>query len=138
MRNPMRYRPDPVKDGGFTLLELLVVLAILGLLAAFAAPPMLRYLSSAKISTANIQISNLSNSLDLFKLDVGRYPTTEEGLDSLLSAPPGVDQWHGPYVKDKASLTDPWGHPYRYQSPGKDAEFDLSTAGPDGTGTAGK
>lgn len=124
-------------DDGFTLLELLVVLAILGLLVSLAAPPVLRYLSGAKEHTAQVQISNLSASLDLFKLDVGRYPTTEEGLSALVAAPTGVENWNGPYIKNSASLTDPWGHPYSYRSPGENAEFDLTTQGPDGQGKAG-
>src|ERR1700746_2363489 len=86
-------------EGGYTLMELLVVLAILGLLAAIATPMVLHYLDSAKVSTAKTEVSNLAAGLDLFKYDVGRYPTTEEGLEALVSAPQGVDNWNGPYVK---------------------------------------
>lgn len=116
-------------EAGYTLMELLVVLAILGLLAAIATPMVLHYLDSAKVSTAKTEVSNLAAGLDLFKYDVGRYPTTEEGLEALVSAPDGVENWNGPYVKKTTKLTDPWGHPYNYRYPGSHAEFDLYSYG---------
>ncbi len=119
-------------DAGYTLMELLVVLAILGFLAAIATPMVIRYLDSAKLSTAKTEVSNLSASLDLFKYDVGRYPTTQEGLDALLKAPSSADNWNGPYIKKTTGLKDPWGHPYNYRSPGEHGEFDLFSYGPKG------
>src|SRR5437016_11833738 len=100
-------------------MELLVVLAILGLLAAIATPMVLHYLDSAKVSPAKTEVSNLAAGLDLFKYDVGRYPTTQEGLEALVSAPEGVDNWNGPYVKKTTKLSDPWGHSYNYRYPAR-------------------
>ncbi|HUD52756.1 type II secretion system major pseudopilin GspG, partial [Parvibaculum sp.] len=122
-------------EDGFTLIELLVVLAILALLTAIATPQVLKYLASAKVSAAHTQVESLSSALDLYKLDVGRYPNTQEGLSALVAAPAGVDSWNGPYVKKKTSLVDPWGHPYGYRSPGEHGEFDLYSDGPDTGGT---
>jgi general secretion pathway protein G len=116
-------------ESGYTLMELLVVLAILGLLAAIATPMVLHYLDSAKVSTAKTEVSNLAAGLDLYKYDVGRYPTTEEGLQALVVAPEGAENWNGPYVKKTTKLSDPWGHPYNYRFPGTHAEFDLYSYG---------
>ncbi|HEX4157905.1 MAG TPA: type II secretion system major pseudopilin GspG [Rhizomicrobium sp.] len=117
-------------EAGYTLMELLVVLAILGLLAAVATPMVLHYLDSAKVSTAKTEVSNLSAGLDLFKYDVGRYPTTQEGLEALVNAPEGVENWNGPYIKKTTKLADPWGHPYNYKFPGTHGgEFDLYSYG---------
>jgi general secretion pathway protein G len=120
------------RSAGFTLLELLVVLVILGLLAAIAAPRVMNYLGGAKTDTARIQIENLSTTLDLFRLDVGRYPSEDEGLEALLSPPPGADGWNGPYVRRPDMINDPWGRPYIYRFPGQAHEFDLYTLGSDG------
>jgi general secretion pathway protein G len=117
-------------EAGFTLMELLVVLAILGLLAAIATPMVLHYLDSAKLSSAKTEVSNLEASLDLYKYDVGSYPTTDQGLESLLRAPQGVDNWNGPYVKKTAKLTDPWGNPYKYKYPGDHGDYDIYSYGP--------
>lgn len=119
-------------EDGYTLIELLVVLAILGLLAAVATTQMLKYLSSAKFSTAHTEVESFSSALDLFKLDVGRYPSTQEGLGALLADPAGVENWNGPYVKATTSLNDPWGHPFIYRSPGEHGEYDLFSYGPNG------
>ncbi len=116
---------------GFTLLELLVVLVILGLLAAFAVPQVMNYLGGARSDAANIQISNLSTALDLYRLDVGRYPSTGEGLASLVTRPTAADRWTGPYVKKQESLIDPWGEPYDYRSPGQHGAYDLFSLGAD-------
>ncbi len=118
-------------QAGYTLMELLVVLAILGLLTAIATPYVLHYLETAKVKTARTEVANVTAGLDMFKADVGRYPTTEEGLDALFKAPPGVDNWDGPYIKKTDALNDPWGRPYHYESPGKHQnEFDLYSYGP--------
>jgi general secretion pathway protein G len=126
------------REDGYTLMELLVVLAILGMLAAIATPMVLHYLETAKVSTAKTEVSNLSAGLDLFRYDVGRYPTTEEGLKALVVAPPGVDNWNGPYVKKTTDLVDPWGKPYNYRSPGQHGEFDLYSNGPKGDHASAK
>ena len=117
---------------GFTLLELLVVLAILGLLAVVATPQVLKYLGKAKHETAKVQIQNLGTALDLYRFEVGRYPTTQEGLAALVAAPTGAARWNGPYVKKRESLTDPWDRPYGYRSPGQHGAYDLYTLGADG------
>jgi len=123
-------------EAGYTLMELLVVLAILGLLAAIATPMVLHYLDSAKVSTAKTEVANLSAGLDLFKYDVGRYPSTQEGLVALVSPPADAENWNGPYVKKTTKLSDPWGRSYYYRSPGSHGEFDIFSYG--ATGTAGK
>ena len=114
-------------------MELLVVLVILGLIAAFATPQLIKFLGSAKTNAAQIQIERLSGVLDLYRLEVGRYPTTDEGLQTLMEQPVGAERWNGPYLKKAKALTDPWGRPYIYQSPGEHGEFDLSTLGADGS-----
>ena len=119
------------RENGYTLVELLVVLAILGLLAAIATPQVIKYLNHARMSTAKTEVENFSSALDLFKLDVGRYPTTQEGLGALVTAPTGVAIWNGPYIKKNSTLTDPWGHPFNYRQPGQHGEFDLYSFGPD-------
>jgi general secretion pathway protein G len=125
-------RPRPAAaTAGFTLLELLVVLAILGLLAAFAVPQVMNYLGGARSDAAKIQVSNLSTALDLYRLDAGRYPSTDEGLDGLVTRPSGADRWNGPYVKRQESLIDPWGEPYLYRSPGQHGAYDLFSLGAD-------
>ena len=124
-------RPARAKDAGFTLLELLVVLAILGLLAAIVAPQVLRYLGTSRTQTAKVQIENISASLDHFQLDVGRYPTPEEGLDALVTAPPSAANWNGPYLKKSSALVDPWGVKYVYAVPGKHGDVDVYTLGSD-------
>ena len=120
-------------DEGFTLLELLVVLAILGLLAAIVAPQVLRYLGSSRTQTAKVQVENIAAALDHFDLDAGRYPTTDEGLDALIRAPPGMTSWNGPYLQRASALTDPWRRKYLYRIPGQHGgDFDVWTYGSDG------
>ena len=116
---------------GFTLIELLVVLVILGLLAAFVAPQVLKYLSKAKTDVAKAQVVNIASILDLYKLEVGRYPDQQEGLDALLEQPPDAPRWNGPYVKKADALTDPWGKMYQYRFPGEHGDYDLFTLGAD-------
>lgn len=117
---------------GFTLLELLVVLVILGMLAALAGPQVMKYISSAKSDTAKLQIEELSAALDMYKLEVGRHPNTQEGLQALVEAPGGATNWNGPYLKKKTVPKDPWGVDYHYVSPGQHGAFDIFTLGADG------
>lgn len=120
------------KDGkkGFTLVEMLVVMVILALLAALVGPRLFPKLGKGKMSAAKAQIELLGQALDHFRLDVGRYPTTQEGLNSLV-VNPGIEKWNGPYLK-KEVPNDPWGKPFIYQSPGSHGEYDLLTYGRDG------
>jgi general secretion pathway protein G len=129
-------RRRAAREAGFTLVELLVVLAILGLLVAAVAPPVIRYLGRAKVDTANLETKNIATALDLFQLDVGRYPTQAEGL-AALAVNPGIAKWEGPYLKSKGAPLDPWDHPYQYHIPGTDGrDYDLYSLGPDGKGAA--
>jgi len=116
---------------GFTLIELLVVLVILGLLAGLVGPRVLKYLGGAKSDTARLQIEELGAGLDLFHLEVGRYPTTEEGLSALTAKPTGIENWYGPYLKKKNIPADPWGNDYHYRFPGENGEYDLYSLGRD-------
>jgi general secretion pathway protein G len=126
-------------DRGFTLLELLVVIVILGLLIGLVAPAALRQLGSARASVARESIQRLESVLDLYKLDVGDYPSTEQGLQALIERPSDVATWNGPYLKDSRSPVDPWNHPYQYRNPSTRSghDYDLCSAGPPG-GTAGQ
>ncbi len=116
---------------GYTLVELLAVMVILVLIAGFVAPQVVGYLGKAKSDAATIQIENLVNALDLYYLDTGSLPSTEEGLAALVVKPTSAETWNGPYVRKEASLIDPWGTPYRYSHPGKYGRFDLFSLGPD-------
>ncbi len=119
------------RRAGFTLIELLVVMLILGLLAALVGPKLFGKVGKAKIRAAKAQISLLEDALDAFRLDVGRYPTTEEGLQALVEQPSGVTKWDGPYLKKKVPK-DPWGHDYVYKCPGEHGDYDLYSLGADG------
>jgi general secretion pathway protein G len=116
---------------GFTLLELMVVLLILALLATIAAPRVTKYLRQAKTQTARIQVDALSTAVDAFHLDVGRFPTTQEGLNALMDVPTDAPSWDGPYLKKRDSLIDPWGQPYLYRYPGQHGDYDIYTLGSD-------
>ncbi len=116
---------------GFTLIELLVVLAILGLMAGIIGPQVIQYLGESKTKTAKLQIDEFSSSLDLYHLDVGRYPSTDEGLDALVQAPPGAHKWHGPYLKKNYVPLDPWGYGFHYRFPGEHAVYDIYSYGAD-------
>ena len=116
---------------GFTLVELLVVLAILGLIAGLVGPQIMKQLGSAKTDTAKLQIEDLGAALDIFYLENGRYPTSQEGLNALVEKPAGLDNWNGPYLKKKNVPKDPWQNDYQYQSPGQNGEYDLYSYGAD-------
>ena len=126
------------REDGFTLLEMLVVIAIIGLLMAIVGPQVLKQLDNAKTHAAKIQIVSAESALDQFRADVGRYPTQAEGLAALSAVPAGVSGWNGPY--SKPIPPDAWGHPYHYLNPGKHGEIDIYTLGSDdaegGTGSA--
>lgn len=117
---------------GFTLIELLVVMIIIGLLAALVGPKLFSKVGSSKIKAAQAQIEMLGTALDMFRLDVGRYPESSEGLDALREEPSGVEKWAGPYLPKPVPL-DPWSREYEYSSPGEHGDYDLSSTGADGT-----
>jgi len=119
-------------ERGFTLVEILVVITIIGLIMALVAPRVLNYLSIAKVKAAAIQIQSLSSTLDLYYLDTGRYPSTSEGLEALVQRPAGVEGWNGPYLKGAFVPKDPWGHPYVYRMPGEHGVYDIISYGSDG------
>ena len=119
------------KSSGFTLVELLVVLAILGLIIGLVGPRVMKHLGGAKSDTAKLQVSDFSAALDIFYLENGRYPDTREGLDALVEAPAGMDKWNGPYLKKSKVPKDPWGHDYHYESPGQHGPYDLYSYGAD-------
>ena len=125
----MRHRRRP--SSGFTLLELLVVLVIIGLLAGYVAPRYFSQVGRSEVKVAQAQINSFEKALDTYRLDVGRYPTTEQGLNALLVRPQNEQKWNGPYLA-KAVPLDPWGKPYNYKSPGEHGEFDLWSFGKDG------
>ena len=121
----------PGGTAGFTLLELLVVLAILALLAGLVGPRVLKQLSGAKSNAAALQIKNIEAALDLFRLDIGRYPTAQEGLAALIQRPADTVKWRGPYLKNKDGLIDSWSLPYLYRIPGRSSDFDVYSLGAD-------
>ncbi len=123
------------RGGGFTLVELLVVLVILGLVMGLAGPRVLGYLSSSRERTAKLQIESFASALDLFFLDNGRYPSTSEGLQALVQRPASSESWSGPYLKQGTVPNDPWGRPYEYRVPGKTAPYAITSLGPDGQRT---
>jgi general secretion pathway protein G len=126
------FRNDIPRQHGFTLLELLVVIVIIGLLAAYVGPKYFSQLGKSEVTIAKAQIGAFEKSLDTYRLDVGRYPNTEEGLGALLVAPAaGVAKWNGPYLK-KALPLDPWGNAYQYRAPGAKGDFDILSLGRDG------
>jgi general secretion pathway protein G len=127
----LRRRASFRAAAGFTLLELLVVLVILGLLVGVVAPRFFGQVGKSEVKVATAQIRALEDALDQYRLDVGRYPATEQGLAALNAQPTGVTRWQGPYLK-KAVPNDPWGNAYQYRSPGEHGEVDLYSLGKDG------
>jgi general secretion pathway protein G len=119
-------------EGGFTLVEILVVITIIGLIMALVGPRVLNYLSESKVKTARIQIQSLGSALDLFYLDAGRYPSSAEGLGALVQPIGGVASWNGPYLKGGSVPLDPWGKAYVYRSPGEHGAYDVVSLGSDG------
>ena len=126
-RRPSRRRGED----GVTLVELLVVLVILALLAGLVGPQVINYLGGAKSKTARLQIESLGAALDLYRLDVGSYPTEEQGLQALVDQPPGVEGWNGSYLKKEGLPLDPWNVPYIYRNPGQHGSYDLFSLGAD-------
>lgn len=128
----LRRRLQRTADG-FTLIEMLVVLTIIGLVMGLIGPRVLGYLAESRVKAARLQIESFSSSLDLFYLDTGRYPTTAEGLDALAQRPADVAVWNGPYLKGGRVPLDPWSHPYQYRSPAdNDRPYEIVSFGSDG------
>jgi general secretion pathway protein G len=129
-----RHRQSPDRReavGGFTLLELLVVMVIIGLLAGYVAPKYFSQVGKSEVKAAQAQIDSLEKALDQYRLDTGHYPATEQGLAALTARPANEPKWQGPYLK-KTAPPDPWGRPYIYKYPGEHAEYDLYSNGKDG------
>jgi len=137
IRSPRRSRST---EAGFTLVEMLVVITIIGLIMALVAPRVLGYLSESKAKAAKIQIESFGSALDLFYLDSGRYPTGSEGLAALVQRPGNVPTWNGPYLKGGVVPADPWGNAYVYRATGEHGAYEILSYGSDGqeggTGTA--
>lgn len=135
MSVPRFFRSTPPHRGpglrGFTLLELLVVLVVLGLLVSIVGPKYFSQLGKSEAKAAQAQIASLAKALDLYRLELGHYPSTEQGLAALSVNPANEPKWQGPYLQ-KAAPPDPWGRPYVYKAPGEHGDYDLSSLGKDG------
>jgi general secretion pathway protein G len=125
----MMYR----KADGFTLIELLVVLAILALLAGIVGPQVMKSLGVSKTKCARVQIEDFGAALDLYRLDVGRYPKSDEGLEALVKKSDNSSKWNGPYLKKSEIVKDPWGYDYIYRAPGENGPYDIYSLGGDNT-----
>lgn len=121
-----------LSEQGFTLVEMLVVIAIIGLIMGLIGPRVLNYLSESKVKAAKIQIQSFESALDLFNLDAGRYPSTAEGLTALVRRTPGLAAWNGPYLRGGNVPNDPWNNPYLYRAPGEHGAYDIVSYGADG------
>ena len=117
---------------GFTLIEMLVVLVIIGLIMGLVGPQVLNYLTDARMKAARLQIEAFGSALDLYYLDVGRYPPANDGLNALIRRPSGTEVWNGPYLKGGAVPLDPWGRAYVYRAPGERAPYEITSLGADG------
>lgn len=133
LRNPIpsNLLKPAIRQSGFTLIELIVVIIIIGLLAAIVAPRMFGKVEKSRQKATQAQIELFGAALDSFRLDVGRYPTTAEGLESLQKRPSGIEKWDGPYLKKEIPL-DPWAHRYVYTAPGSHGDYDIVSYGADG------
>lgn len=129
----MRQQRQLSRSRGFTLIELLVVLAIIGLLAGLVGPQVMKHLGESKTKAARLQIEELASALDMYRLDVGRYPLGEEGLQALIEPSASGRNWNGPYLKKRKVPLDPWSNPYHYVAPGQHGKFDLYSLGADGS-----
>jgi general secretion pathway protein G len=138
MQVPSAVNPRRNSEAGFTLLEILVVIAILGLLIGLVAPAALRQLGGARLNVAKQNVALIGGNLDLYKLDVGSYPSTSDGLLALVEKPSDANDWNGPYDKSGKVPVDPWNHPYGYRNPSTRAghDYDLCSGGPNGTGAS--
>jgi general secretion pathway protein G len=130
--NEKRERRPDVGQQGFTLVEMLVVITIIGLIMGLIGPRVLNYLNESKVKTARIQLQSFSGALDLFYLDAGRFPSSSEGLAALVQRTPGVSAWNGPYLKGGSLPNDPWNHAYLYRSPGERGPYEIISYGSDG------
>ena len=131
-RRQSRNRQPRRAEAGFTLVEILVVITIIGLIMSLVGPRVLGYLSDSKVKTARIQIQGFSAALDLYYLDNGRYPTAAEGLGVLAQKPEGATMWNGPYLNGNSVPKDPWGRPYVYKFPGQHGPYEIVSLGPEG------
>jgi general secretion pathway protein G len=128
----LRRRARRRAQRGFTLVEMLVVITIIGLIMALVGPRVLNYLSDSRAKTAKIQIQSFAAALDLFYLDAGRYPSSAEGLVALVRPPAGIAAWNGPYLKGGTVPNDPWSNPYVYRQPGERSAYEIRSFGSDG------
>ena len=127
----MSGKVKPLSESGFTLLELLVVLGIIAMLAGIVGPQVMKHMGESKTKAAKVQIEDLAATLDMYKLDVGSYPSSDEGLKALIETPDSSKRWNGPYLRKSKIPLDPWQQEYHYVSPGEHGKFDLYTFGAD-------
>ena len=133
-RRRARHAERSDGEGGFTLVEMLVVITIIGLIMALVGPRVLNYLGESKVKAAKIQIESFSAALDLYYLDNGAYPAANEGLTALVQRPSSAPAWNGPYLRTGSVPDDPWGHPYVYKAPGDHAPYEIDSYGAGGVG----
>ena len=130
--NDRERRGPDAGEAGFTLVEMLVVITIIGLIMGLIGPRVLNYLSESKVKAAKIQLQSFASALDLFYLDAGRFPSTSEGLAALVKQPAGIGAWNGPYLKGGSVPNDPWNKGYVYRAPGERGPYDIMSYGSDG------
>jgi general secretion pathway protein G len=128
----MAMRSNRARERGMTLIEILVVLVLIGIVLGIVGGNFIGKGEKAKADAAKIEIGQIAQTLDLYKLEVGRYPSSQEGLQALISAPAGVANWNGPYWKKSSVPKDPWGNDYKYASPGSKGPYDIVSLGADG------